>query len=238
MNENPYDQNPSLFFDLFKKRHICPTYWSYAKETDKMKTEFMLEEDCINGCCSYCYGHDYNEMFAEKPTDEQVYKKIEECKVRCDVAARQRASARKAKLYEGDKHDGLFVTMSIDKAYLQIPKLCEDIMAELKQTQYKDITDGLASLELWSGGNDESWNPHIHILTRKSCEPGALAQTLRRKFVKDKWQIYRINVVNTNYNNTIDYIDGVKEGAKLPYVEKDIKYRNENNLAHRYELSP
>jgi hypothetical protein len=127
--------------------------------------------------------------------------------------------------------------MSIDKAYLQVPKLVEDIMAELKQTQYKDITDGLASIELWSGGNDESWNPHIHILTRKSCEPGALAQTLRRKFIKDKWQIYRINVVNTNYDNTIDYIDGVKEGAKLPYVEKDIKYRNENNLQHRYELS-
>ena len=52
MNENPYEQNPSLFFDLFKKRHICPTYWAYAKETDGFQTEYMLNEDCINGCCS------------------------------------------------------------------------------------------------------------------------------------------------------------------------------------------
>ena len=235
-NPNPYSQNPSLFFDLFKRRHICPTYWSYAKETDGFQTEFMLEENCINGCCSYCYGHDYNEMFAEKPNDEQVYKKIEECRIKCDKSMEEQRKAYNLKKFGEDENDGYLITLSIDKAYLQVPKLAEEIISVIKETQYKDIIDGYAVIEVT--GEDMEWNPHIHCVTKKVGKAGALAQVLRRKFINEKYQIYRVHIEPVKYERALTYMEGDKIDDKLAQVEADKKYRNDNKLKRIYNLSP
>lgn len=144
----------------------------------------------------------------------------------------------------GMENNGQLITLCIDQKYQQIPKLCGDIIAEIKKTDYSCISGATAVIEIH--GSDGNINPHIHISTKKLKNAGATAQLFRRKFTKPKWQVYRVDVKDLPYQSACDYVAGHKaQGAddfidqswgKMASVIKDREYREQNNLEHIYHL--
>lgn len=134
-----------------------------------------------------------------------------------------------------EKNNGQLITLCIDKEYKQVPKLAEEIISVIKLTDYDCLLDAAATIELY-GKSETELNPHIHIATKKLKPDGAVAQLFRRKFIKAKWQVYRVDVKGLPWDSAIDYVGGIKEGAKLAATEKDKEYRLKHNLQDIYDL--
>jgi hypothetical protein len=241
---NPWENNPELFAEILRKKHNCPTYWDYDDEFKLPNgdigygaklNEYWVNEECANGCCEYCYGHRYNEWFAEKPTREDIKEFILKQRLKCDMAEKVKRKTYKDLLNngEGEENDGQLITLCIDKEYKQVPKLATEIISVIRNTKYNFIENGYACIEVF--GKDD-FAPHIHIVTKKLKRNGVIAQTLRRKFQTTKWQVYRVDVKALPYNTAWDYVGGEKQLAKQGQCEKDREYREKNNLLDLYEL--
>lgn len=227
---NPFENFPDLFFDVFAKQHICPTVEVWDEKL-KQNVEYYTDELCINGCCEYCYGHRYNEWFAEKPTKEEVKELVLKQQLKCDLAQKhQKEKLRNAKLDVQDQAQ--IITLCINKEYKQIPDLFRDIIDKIRAADYVFLYDCYAVCEVY--GKDDNWNPHIHIVTKKVKRNGQIAQVLRRKFQNDKFQVYRVDVKPLPYKVGVDYLNAGKIAAKLEATEKDKEYREANNLDNIY----
>lgn len=242
---NPFETYPNTFAEIYRKRHKCETVMLYTDDDleasgeaklNAEKKEHWVNEACAEGWCEYCHGWQYNEWFQEKPTNEDVNELIMNQQLKCDLAKKVKRKKYMEKFNGEDKNNGQLITLCIDKDYKQVPKLAEEIISVIKETQYKDIIDGYAVIEVT--GDDMEWNPHIHCVTKKVGKAGALAQVLRRKFINEKYQIYRVHIEPVKYERGLTYMEGDKIDDKLPQVEADKKYRNDNKLKRLYNLSP
>lgn len=229
---NPFENYPELFEDVFMKKHECPTVTLWNEE-EKTNHEYYTDELCINGCCEYCYGHRYNEWFAEKPTLEEVREYILRQKLKCDLAEKQKKNNEKKAMLKIKDEDQL-ITICINQDYKQIPDLFRDIIAVIRDAKYSFLMDANAVCEVT--GKNGKFNPHIHIHTRKIKRDGQVAQVLRRKLVNEKYQVYNIDVKSLPRKEAMDYVEGYKTGDKLEATAKDKEYREANNLDHIYEI--
>lgn len=241
--QNPYEKYPETLKILLSKRHICPTIWKYD-DSDKhpngevkaeaRKSEYWVNEECAYGYCEYCYGHRYNEWFLEKPTENEVANFILAQRIKCDVAEKVKRKEYGKQLAKGDPNaEGQLITLCIDKDYKQVPKLYLDIISVIRLADYDCLVDAIATLEI----NTESGiRPHVHILTRKVKKPSYVAQLFRRKFLKDKYQVYRVDVKSLPYKSGLEYIRGEKTPKKAEFVQKDAEYKNQNNLLSHYDI--
>jgi hypothetical protein len=135
-----------------------------------------------------------------------------------------------------DKNNGQLITLCIDKDYKQVPKLAEEIISVIIKADYDCLLDAQATIELY-GKSETELLPHIHIVTKKLKPDGAVAQLFRRKFQKDKYQVYRVDVKTLPYESAEAYVMGEKEGAKLAATAKDKAYRQANGLQDIYDLT-
>ena len=156
-------------------------------------------------------------------------------RLKCEMAKKVKRK-KYMELYNGtDKNNGQLITLCIDKEYKQVPKLCGDIISVIIKAEYDCLLDAQATIELY--GTNKVWNPHIHIATKKLKPNGAVAQLFRRKLVKDKYQVYRVDVKDLPYDSACAYVGGFKDSPeKNEASEMDREYRNEHSLEHIYEL--
>jgi hypothetical protein len=252
---NPYEQHPETIANIYRTKSICPTIWKYDEEDvrpngevnhEAKKQEFWINDECAFGYCEYCYGHRYNEWFIDKPTEAEVMDLILKQKVKCELSKKHKKKKYNEIINSGMENNGQLITLCIDQNYLQIPKLCGDIIAEIKKADYSCISGATAVIEIH--GSDGKINPHIHISTKKIKNAGQIAQLFRRKFVKPKYQVYRVDVKELPYHAANDYVAGHKAEAssddiandrswgKMASVIKDREYREQNNLDHIYHL--
>jgi len=243
--DNPFLKHQDLLVKLLKAKHICPTCWEYEPkdirpdgepELNAVKQEYWVHEACAGGYCEYCYGARYNEYFEEKPTDAEVISLIRQKQLKTDRAALHLAKQYKKELYKDDEDNGQLITLCIDKDYKQIPKLCGDILAEIKQSNYGFMSEAKAVCEIHT---EHGIRPHIHIITKKIKKAGYVSQILRRKFQNPKYQIYRVDVKVLPYECGEDYVNGHKggestgsENLKEALMIKDREYREMNNMTH------
>ncbi|AXQ65805.1 MAG: putative replication initiation protein [Cressdnaviricota sp.] len=241
---NPFETYPQTFADIYRKRHKCPTIMLYIDDDleasgeaklNATKKEHWVNDECASGACEYCHGWQYNEWFQEKPTDEQVRELILKQQIKCDLAKKVKRTKYNELIYGEEKNNAQLITLCIDKDYKQVPKLAEEIISVIIKANYECLRDAQAAIEVF-GKSETELNPHIHIVTKKVKSPGAVAQVLRRKLQKDKYQVYRVDVKDMPYQAAYDYVAGNKEGAKLAATQKDKEYRSTHNLKDIYEL--
>lgn len=240
---NPYENYPEMLKTILSKRHICPTIWKY-EDSDKhpngeikaeaKKSEYWVNEACAHGYCEYCYGHRFNEWFLEKPTAQQIEEWILCQRIKSDLAEKvKRQEYRKMLHRQNPDAEGQLITLAIDKDYEQVPKLFLEIISVIRLANYDCLIDSIATLEI---NTENGKRPHIHILTRKVKKPSYVAQMFRRKFIKDKYQVYRVDVTSLPYKAGLDYIHGEKTSKKQEYVQKDAEYKEKNNLLSHYDI--
>jgi hypothetical protein len=251
---NPFETYPQTFAELYRKRHQCPTIMLYSEEDkdasgepklNARKQEHWVNEACAYGQCEYCHGYQYNEWFNEKPTEEEISSRILREQIKCDMAKKVKRKKYNEILNGADKNNGQLITLCIDKDYKQVPKLAEEIISVIIKAQYDCLLDSKATIELY-GKSETELLPHIHILTKKLKPDGAVAQLFRRKFVKDKYQVYRVDVKTLPYESGEDYVMGHKGGGvdegdtswnKMAAVIKDKEYRSIHNLKDIYDIA-
>ena len=258
---NPFETYPETIASIYRKRHVCPTRWAYAEENvrangevepDARLEEYWINEECAYGYCEYCYGHRYNEWFIDKPTETEIKDMILREQIKCDLAKKQKKKHYNEILHSGAGNNGQLITLCIDKAYIQIPKLCGDIIAAIRKANYSVLCDATAVIEIH--GKDGNYNPHLHLATKKIKNAGVVSQVFRRKFQNQKYQIYRVDVKDLPYQAASDYVEGIKIGqgseagndlygedeqiisGKMAAVDLDIAYRNKHALQHIYEI--
>lgn len=239
---NPFETYPETIQKIYREKHKCPTIWKYDEKyingsceanVDTKKCEYWENEECALGYCEYCNGWRWNEYFQEKPTDEEINDLILKQLIKCEMAKKEKRKKRNEIIYGSNKNNGQLITLCIDKEYIQVPKLATEIISVIRSTDYQCISDSKAVIELYG---ENGWNPHIHIVTKKLKQNGQLAQLFRRKFVKQKYQCYRVDVKDMPYESALAYVMGEKESDKIEMLEKDMEYRKKNNLQDVYDI--
>ncbi len=242
---NPFETYPQTFAAILRKKHTCETIMLYADEDREPNgepklnarlQEHWVREECAEGACEYCHGWQYNEWFQEKPTDPEVQELILKQQIKVDLAKKVKRKKYNELINGADKNNGQLITLCIDKGYQQVPKLAEEIISVIIKADYDCLLDAQATIELY-GKSETELLPHVHIVTKKLKPDGAVAQLFRRKFVKDKYQVYRVDVKTLPYESAEAYVMGEKEGAKLAATAKDKEYRLKNNLQDIYDLT-
>nr|QNG41060.1 hypothetical protein [Pygoscelis antarcticus] len=242
---NPFETYPQTFAAILRKRHTCETVMLYCDDDiepngepklNAQKKEHWVREECAEGACEYCHGWQYNEWFQEKPTDPEVQELILKQQIKVDLAKKVKRKKYNELINGADKNNGQLITLCIDKGYQQVPKLAEEIISVIIKADYDCLLDAQATIELY-GKSETELLPHVHIVTKKLKPDGAVAQLFRRKFVKDKYQVYRVDVKTLPYESAEAYVMGEKEGAKLAATAKDKEYRLKNNLQDIYDLT-
>nr|QNG41050.1 hypothetical protein [Pygoscelis antarcticus] len=242
---NPFETYPQTFAAILRKKHTCETIMLYADEDREPNgepklnarlQEHWVEEACAYGQCEYCHGWQYNEWFQEKPTDSEVQELILKQQIKVDLAKKVKRKKYNELINGADKNNGQLITLCIDKDYKQVPKLAEEIISVIIKADYDCLLDAQATIELY-GKSETELLPHIHIVTKKLKPDGAVAQLFRRKFQKDKYQVYRVDVKTLPYESAEAYVMGEKEGAKLAATAKDKAYRQANGLQDIYDLT-
>ncbi len=250
---NPFETYPNTFAEIYRKRHKCETVMLYTDDDleasgepklNAEKKEHWVNEACAEGWCEYCHGWQFNEWFQEKPTNEDVNELIMNQQLKCDLAKKVKRKKYMEKFNGEDKNNGQLITLCIDKDYKQVPKLAEEIISVIIKTDYDCLLDAQATIELY-GKSETELTPHIHIVTKKLKPDGAVAQLFRRKFIKPKWQVYRVDVKPLPYECGEDYVNGNKgepseaeanSWNKMDAVKKDREYRLKHNLRDIYPL--
>ncbi|AXH74672.1 MAG: putative replication initiation protein [Circoviridae sp.] len=241
--ENCWEKNQCLISDILRKKHICKTYWGYEDKDledngepklDAKMVEYWANEACAGGYCEYCYGAQFNEFFTERPTETDIAEYIMLNSIKADVAKKEKRK-KLINLKSKGNNEGQLITLCIDHEYIQVPKLATEIISVIKSADYDCLLNAYATIELY--GETKKWSPHLHIITRKVKKAGYIAQLFRRKFQKEKYQIYRVDVKDITYENGMNYVSGIKESPeKNEASEMDREYRNENSLENLYEI--
>lgn len=124
-----------------------------------------------------------------------------------------------------------FVTIALKEDY-SLP----DMVKTVEKIQARDLYglgDSIASYEYFSDKHPEGGNLHVHLLAvnnNKKYKPSVIAARLSNLF---KIESNFVDVMNGNddFLNRLNYVCGIKTCAeKSKYVEKDQKWRSENNL--------
>jgi hypothetical protein len=241
---NPFETYPQTFANIYRKRRKCPTVMLYCDEDKEpngepklnaREKEHMVEEACVYGQCEYCHGWQYNEWFQEKPTEEEVAQLILKQQVKCDMAKKVKRKKYNELINGAEKNNGQLITLCINKGYIQVPKLAEDIISVIIKADYDCLLDAKATIELY-GKSETELLPHLHIVTKKCKPDGAVAQVFRRKLQKEQWQVYRVDVKSLPYDAAENYVMGEKDDSKDKSLKKDKEYRLKNNLQDIYYL--
>ncbi len=240
-SNNPFETYPETFRSILRKRFVCPTLWKYddkdiradgEAEIHARKYEYWVNDECAAGACLFCLGRQHNEWFQEKPSDTEIDDWILKNQIKCELAKKAKRKRYNEILMGNEKNNGQLITLSLDQKYQQIPKLFADIIAEIRKADYEFLLGAFATLEVY--GKDGNYNPHCHIITKKIKNPGVVTQAFRRKFIKDKWQCYRVHIRELPYEAGDIYCQGIKETSKQDAVAKDEKYRQDNNILSYY----
>lgn len=241
-SENPYENHSIMMDEILRKKHKCKTFWGFEDKDRESNgepklnarmVEYYENDDCPN-YCEYCMGYSYNQYFQEKPTQTEINEVIMKNRLKGDIAINVKRKKYRDLQLDGSQ-EGQLITLCIDKEYIQVPKLAEEIISVIRSSNYECLIDAVASIELY--GKTQEFAPHIHLVTRKVKKAGYVAQLFRRKFQKDKYQIYRVDVKDLTYANGREYIYGVKKcDNKNESTELDKIYRKANNLLDVYEI--
>lgn len=126
-------------------------------------------------------------------------------------------------------YQAYLVTLSLDKSCDHLDQM--KVIKEIQKTGYKSILSrpSFYSMEYY-GSTDLSWNPHIHIFSDKIKTFSQTAQPLQRKFINDRFKVYRVNVVSRPATAISDYIAGEKTLKKSEAISLDKEYRSKNNI--------
>lgn len=123
-----------------------------------------------------------------------------------------------------------FVTIGFNHQTWNI-KSCVDIIEKIMS--YEWITKGRAVFELHRSNGQ---HPHAHFLIdtvepkSKILEKIWRAKGIKKIVLKKSFIDYKIK--NQNHDN---YIRGIKADEKMPYVQMDEKWRDENNIPQYFE---
>lgn len=241
--ENPFETYAETISAMMRKRHVCKTYMAYEDQHVRAdgevepwakKSEFWVNNECATDACEYCSGWKYNEWFQEKPTESDIRELLMKHAIRCDMAKKVKRKKYNAILHNGEENNGQLITLAIDKEYKQMPKLCEDIINEVRKSNYACLHNAEAVCEFY--GTDGDWNPHIHVVTKKVENAGKIAQLFRRKFIKPKWQVYRVHIKEEPYEAARKYVHHDKIEEKTEAMKKDKEYRSTHSLSDIYEI--
>lgn len=239
---NPFETYPEMIKEIYRKKHVCPSIWKYDEKylngtsealPSTKQDEHWVNDECAAGYCEYCNGWRWNEWFQEKPTDEEINDLILKQIIKVEMAKKLKRKKKNEIIYGTNTNNGQLITLCIDKDYAQVPKLATEIISVIRSSDYQCIDGCKAVIELYG---ENGWNPHIHLATKKLKQNGQVAQLFRRKFVKNKYQCYRVDVKELPYESALAYVMGEKENDKIEMLEKDMKYRKENKLLSIYDI--
>ncbi len=103
--------------------------------------------------------------------------------------------------------------------------------------QYQYLDTALARVERFSDGGKH--NLHLHILKKGNYQKSKIIRDLSRHFkIKPNFVDVRSSKSRTKYNNSLNYVHGVKkDDAKQTDVELDIQWRLDNGFAEIYNLT-
>lgn len=182
----------------------------------------------------------WNTKFEAKPTMLEAEEWVHRVWTIGGIVAKRKKAERLAKLTKEiapEMVKSKLITFMIDQQKTITKQYCEALVDELRLTSqyesYKYLRGSTVRFEFYTKG--DKFNPHLHFNCETSMKNGQIAQLLKRKFVKDKWNIYRINAVERTADITENYIiDANKTSEKMPSVEKDNEFKKANNIEEVY----
>lgn len=187
------------------------------------------------GCnsCWYYLGENSLPESQSKIPWKKLYMRLEINRHLLSEKFRKQSQTQEA-LALGD-YQAYLITLSLDKSCNHIDQM--KVIKEIQKTGYKSIISPNSKYSLeYYGSTDLSWNPHIHIYSDKLKSFSSTAQPLQRKFIKDKYKVYRVNVVSRPSIAISDYIIGEKSQKKSDAIHLDQKYRLEHKIPDYSQL--
>jgi len=127
------------------------------------------------------------------------------------------------------------ITIMIDQELTdpaEVITLQHAVVNKLKQAGYKWFVNVSIRYEYYSGENNK-WNPHIHIKLDKIERDGAVAQAVRRKLMNEK-SIYRVDVKSKKHEIYDAYIMGEKQESKTVNLGCDSAFRETHGIDEVY----
>ena len=137
--------------------------------------------------------------------------------------------------------EGVFITLSIDQkqSVSEAIDSQKSIVDDLRKANYSWLVDARAVFEYWGKSDAHknhdcsnlNWNPHVHIIVRKSGKLSVIRQHLARKFIEKKRHgVYIFDVKSLPYQDGAEYLEGDKIDVKMDGVSMDRTTRKENNV--------
>jgi len=157
-------------------------------------------------------------------------------------AKRERIRIMKEAYHSAHNPEGCLITLCIDQKQSEAEAVASQnaIVEDLRKSNYQWLVCAKAVYEYWGHTDAASaenlstnlkWNPHIHILVKKTCKLSVIRQHLARKFKDKKHGIYIFDVRKLNWFAGEEYINGGKIEEKLDGVDGDRITREKYNLA-------
>ena len=148
-----------------------------------------------------------------------------------------------AQFHSVNNSEGVLITLCIDQKQSEGDAVASQnaIIEDLRKAKYSWMVCANAVYEYWGKSDftengsttnltNLKWNPHLHILTKKTGKLSVIRQHLARKFKDKKHGIYIFDVKKVPWNNGWDYIGGDKVHGKMNGVENDQKTREKYNI--------
>jgi hypothetical protein len=176
----------------------------------------------------------FNPCFENEPTNTDIMIMLMKIDANCE-----RNKQRIDNQYNQVKNGGdmcCLATLSLDQkiSVNSVLQSITDIIETLQTTQYKWYCDPILRAEFFTG-KENKWNPHIHILNRRSIEngvaPSVIKQALKKKLKDEKYNIYRFDAQPRPLEAGEQYISGIKRDTKQENVKKDEEFRKNHGIS-------
>jgi hypothetical protein len=157
-------------------------------------------------------------------------------------AKAERIRLMKEKYHSEHNTGGILITLCIDQKQSEAEAVASQnaIVDDLRKAKYQWLVCAKAVYEYWGHtdsakaenlGINLKWNPHVHILVKKTCKMSVIRQHLARKFKDKKHGIYIFDVRQLPWAEGEDYLNGYKIAEKLHGVVADKNTREKYHLA-------
>ncbi len=159
-----------------------------------------------------------------------------------DIAKAEKAKRLKVvrdEYHKAHTTEGVLITISIDQKQSISEAIASQnaVIEDLRKAKYSWMIDGRCSYEYWSDGDSVNaenlkYNPHIHLIVRKSGKLSVIRQHLARKFKNKKYGVYIFDVKPLAYNLGEEYVQGKKVEDKQFACLQDAETRDAYSVSH------
>lgn len=210
----------------------------------------MSEKDQREAWRNFVNTREYKKSCKDSGEEWDAYKEREReefiFEIAPGIAAKAKADRIRRMLedyHAAHNTEGYLITLSIDQKQSEAEAVASQnaIVGDFRKANYQWLVCAKAVYEYW-GHTDAAraenmntnlkWNPHIHLLVKKTVKKSKIEQQLALKFMKKKKHgVYHFDVRQLPYADGEEYINGGKIEEKMDGVDADRNTREKYNLA-------